>query len=158
MSGPDKGGCVDSRESGSPIDGEVASHRRTGTEAPWRLRSALQYAWHVATRTTRIIAALAGAAVLLVFVILFLNFGVLSTPEARAYRNLDPTMPDCREGLEAGWTILSEVGQPAQQTAASDSDGWRDPTNNENVLRDDPPWQTRLRCALQRHLIPSIRG
>jgi len=33
-----------------------------------------------------------------------------------------------------------------------------DPTNDENAFRDDPRWRMRLRCALQRHVVPSAQG
>lgn len=99
------------------------------------------------------------AAILLAFLgVLFLNYGVLSTPEARAYRDLDPAVPECREGLQTGWTILSEARGAVPATAAPDADGVLDPTNDENAFRDDPRWRMRLRCALQRHIVPSGQG
>ena len=98
------------------------------------------------------------ATALLALGILFLNYGVLSTPQARAYRDLDPAVPECSEGLRTGWTVLSEVGRGAPMSSMLDGDGWRDPTNDEGALRDDRRWRTRLRCALQRHVIPSARG
>lgn len=104
---------------------------------------------------TFVLRALAGTTLVLALCILFLNYGVLSTPRARAYRDLDPAVPECRDGLATGWTVLSEPGRAA---TGPDADGWRDPTNDEDAVTDDPRWRTRLRCALQRHVIPSARG
>jgi hypothetical protein len=117
----------------------------------------LRIAWGGVRRILRGCAFAAGAVLLLALGVLFLNYGVLSTPQARAYRDLDPAIPECREGLEAGWTILSATGTPTRTAAAQDA-GSDDPTNDENALRDDPRWRMRLRCSLQRHVIPSTRG
>jgi hypothetical protein len=119
------------------------------------LRSPLLTVWRIVRRAVRSVTAVAGTAVFLTLCILFLNYGVLSTPRARAYRDLDPAVPECRDGLATGWTILSE---PRRITAGSNADGLRDPTNDEDAIADDPRWRTRLRCALQRHVIPSARG
>lgn len=119
------------------------------------LRSPLLTVWRIVRRAVRSVTAVAGTAVFLTLCILFLNYGVLSTPRARAYRDLDPAVPECRDGLATGWTILSE---PSRITAGSNADGLRDPTNDEDAIADDPRWRTRLRCALQRHVIPSARG
>ena len=118
------------------------------------------------SRAVRVIARLVRGVVwtvtgtaLVVLVILFLNYGVLSTPKARAYRDLDPAAAPCREGLETGWTVLSEVGRERLQDAnAIDDDGWTDPSNDEDGVAQKPVWRTRLRCALQRHVIPSGNG
>jgi len=111
--------------------------------------------WHILRRAIRGMMTIAGTALLLTLCILFLNYGVLSTPRARAYRDLDPAVPECRDGLAQGWTVLSE---PGRATAGPDADGPRDPTNDEDAIARDPRWRTRLRCALQRHVIPSARG
>lgn len=117
----------------------------------------LRIAWRAAKRVMRGLGLAVGTVLLLTVGVLFLNYGVLSTPQARAYRDLDPAVPECREGLQTGWMILSETRGTAPTSSASD-DGPRDPTNDENALRDDPRWRMRLRCALQRHVIPSVRG
>ncbi|WP_245295845.1 hypothetical protein [Methylobacterium sp. C1] len=114
--------------------------------------------WRAARRLVRVVGAGIAAVAFLAFGILFLNYGVLSTPQDRAYRDLDPAVPECREGLKTGWAVLSEVGRGVPQSSMLDGDGWRDPTNDENALRADPLWRTRLRCALQRHVVPSMRG
>ena len=83
--------------------------------------------------------------VLILFLIFFLPFFVLATPEVKAYRNLHPTMDMCREGLDSGWSILADA----------------DSSNDENaaIAKDkSKPWGTLLRCALQRHVIPSQSG
>jgi hypothetical protein len=123
-----------------------------------RLGVVLRGAWRVTGRLVRGLRLGVIATALLALGILFLNYGVLSTPQARAYRDLDPAVPECSEGLRTGWTVLSEVGRGAPITSMLDGDGWRDPTNDEGALRDDPRWRTRLRCALQRHVISSARG
>ena len=123
-----------------------------------RQTTVFRRAWRTARGLVRGVGTGVSAVLLLAVGVLFLNYGVLSTPQARAYRDLDPALPECREGLETGWTILSEVGQAALQSTRFDGGVWRDPTNDENAIRDDPRWRTRLRCALQRHVIPSMRG
>lgn len=116
-------------------------------------------------RAVRVVFRLVGGVVrtavigvLLVLAILFLNYGVLSTPKARAYRDLDPAAAPCREGLETGWSILSEVGRERLHGGSATDDGWTDPSNDEDAVAEKPAWRTRLRCALQRHVIPSTTG
>lgn len=88
------------------------------------------------------------------------NF-VLSTPKVQTYRNLHPALPMCKEGLENGWTILADANSNA--TALSehpDENDWVDLSNDENaaIAKKGKPWSTLLRCALQRHVIPSKSG
>jgi len=71
------------------------------------------------------------------------NF-VLSTPRDHSYRNLHPYLAICQEGLKTGWKALAE---PQINGKSID--------NDENALRKDDRWAERLRCALQRHVIPS---
>ena len=95
--------------------------------------------------------------VFLLFVIAFAigNF-VLSTPRVQAYRDLHPALPVCQDGLEHGWPDIAAIGLSkvsAFEHAGADA---VDVTNNENALVDkDPVWATKLRCALQRHVVPS---
>jgi hypothetical protein len=107
-----------------------------------------------ALRTT---ARIAGALVLAAFGILFLNYVVLSTDKAHAYRNLDPSVDECRNGLATGWTVLADTGRETLRAVTpSDGDGWVDASNDEGAaIATDARWATRLRCALQRHVVPS---
>ncbi|NEU12049.1 hypothetical protein G3T14_07885 [Methylobacterium sp. BTF04] len=91
--------------------------------------------------------------------VLFLNYVVLSTSKARAYRNLDPSAPVCRDGLATGWTILADLGRDALRNAKEPDDGgWVDASNDEAAaLARDGGWGTRLRCALQRHVVPAVK-
>jgi hypothetical protein len=94
-----------------------------------------------------------------VFLIFFIPFVignfVLSTPKARAYRNLHPSLEICKEGLAKGWTVLAQADQKKLESAQkTDDDGWIDPSNDENdAIAKDKIWATRLRCALQRHIV-----
>lgn len=88
--------------------------------------------------------ALAGVFLGLIL-IFFLPFAVLPTPKVKAYRNLHPALGICKEGLDNGWSILADP----------------DSSNNENaaIAKDkSKPWDTLLRCALQRHVVPSKAG
>lgn len=123
-----------------------------------RQRRFLRTMWRAARGVARWIGAAALALLLVSLGVLFLNYGVLSTPQARAYRDLDPAVPECRDGLRTGWTILSEVRRAAPATSEPGGGTLQDPTNDEYALRDDPRWRARLRCSLQRHVIPSARG
>ncbi|WP_267359568.1 MULTISPECIES: hypothetical protein [unclassified Methylobacterium] len=107
-----------------------------------------------ALRTT---ARIAGALVLAAFGILFLNYVVLATDKAHAYRNLDPSLAECRDGLAKGWTVLADTGRETLRAAMpSDGDGWVDASNDEDrAIATDARWTTRLRCTLQRHIVPS---
>ncbi|WP_246693856.1 hypothetical protein [Methylobacterium sp. WL18] len=107
-----------------------------------------------ASRTT---ARIAATLVLAALGILFLNYVVLSTDKAHAYRNLDPGLTECRDGLATGWTILADTGRETLRAAMpSDGDGWVDASNDEGaVIATDARWATRLRCAVQRHIVPA---
>ena len=108
-------------------------------------------------RAFRAAARIAGTLVLVALGILFLNYGVLSTDQARAYRDLDPGLADCRDGLTKGWTVLADTGREALRAAMPmDGDGWVDASNDESAaVAADGRWATRLRCALQRHVVPA---
>lgn len=100
------------------------------------------------------------------FLIFFTPFAignfVLSTPKVQAYRNLHPALPMCKEGLESGWTVLADANSDASASSERvDENAWVDPSNDENAAvakNKDKPWSTLLRCALQRHVIPSRSG
>ena len=100
------------------------------------------------------------------FIIFFIPFAfgnfLLSTPKVQAYRNLHPALPICREGLENGWTVLADINSNGGTTSERrDESGWIDPSNDENAAianNKEKPWRTLLRCALQRHIIPSKSG
>lgn len=108
---------------------------------------------HALRATARIAATL----VLAALGILFLNYVVLSTDKGRAYRDLDPSLAECRDGLAQGWTILADTGRETLRAAMpTDGDGWVDASNDESaVVQTDARWATRLRCALQRHVVPA---
>ena len=110
-------------------------------------------------RLTRTVAALAFGFAVLVAGVTFINYVVLSTPKARAFRDIDPGVPFCKEGLEHGWTILADVGRQniGRSMQASDG-GWADPSDDElAVIAKDPSWRRRFGCALQRHIVPSTQ-
>ncbi|WP_018262266.1 hypothetical protein [Methylobacterium sp. WSM2598] len=122
------------------------------------VRSRLAPLWRGYLRLLRAALAALATAILLVLGLFFVNYVVLSTPKAAAYRNLDPSVPECREGLGQGWTILAETGRGLIGPAAIDDGGWRDASNDEDAaIAADPRWGTRFRCALQRHVIPAER-
>lgn len=102
-------------------------------------------------------AAITVVAVALFFFIPFLiGMVVLSTPRDLAYRNLHVALPLCQDGLSTGWTVLAE-SEP--KTAKSIGDEWIDASNNEaTAVAKDPIWEKRLRCSLQRHVIPVVGG
>ena len=134
------------------------------TTLPGNRRSALRLAAGVVAglgrwiaHAWRMAARIALASMLAAIGILFLNYVVLSTDKARAYRDLDPALAECRNGLAQGWTILADTGRESLRTAMpSDGDGWVDASNDESaVVAADARWATRLRCALQRHVVPA---
>ena len=123
-----------------------------------RMRSSLPVrAWRLYARFVRASMTLVTGTLLLLLGLLFLNYVVLSTPNGRAYRDLDPSVPACQQGLDHGWTVLADVGrQKLRAGKVMDDDGWADPSDDENdAIAQDPKWDTLLRCALQRHVIPS---
>ncbi|MGH1572408.1 hypothetical protein ACRAWG_19130 [Methylobacterium sp. P31] len=122
-------------------------------------RFSLAWICHGYLRVLRILLAALIAVLLLVFGLFFVNYVVLSTPKATAYRNLDPTAPECREGLSQGWSVLAQTGRSRLTvTVTADDGGWRDPSNDEDAaVAVDPRWSTRFRCALQRHVVPAER-
>ena len=96
--------------------------------------------------------------VLLFFFIPFLiGIFVLSTPKDVAYRNFHVALPLCGQGLATGWTILAEVDPKKAGHADTPADDWMDSSNDELfAVAKDPIWAKRLRCSLQRHIIPVI--
>jgi hypothetical protein len=113
--------------------------------------------WRTYAGVVRVLMALIFTVVLIFLAVLFVNYVVLSTPKDQAYRNLDPSLPICAEGLAKGWTVLAETGREKLQGAEiSDDDGWIDPSNDEaEVAASSPKWATALRCSLQRHIVPA---
>lgn len=103
-------------------------------------------------------AMLVGFGVLLFFFIPFLiGIFVLSTPKDVAYRNFHVALPQCQQGLATGWTILAEVDPEKAGHAGTPADDWIDSSNDELfAIVKDPIWAKRLRCSLQRHIIPVI--
>ncbi len=122
-------------------------------------RSRLAPIWRGYLRVLRAAMAVTVGAAILVLGVLFVNYVVLSTPKARAYRDLDPSVPECRDGLAQGWTVLAETGRRRLVGASMvDDGGWADASNDENAaIASDPRWRTRFRCALQRHIVTSER-
>lgn len=94
---------------------------------------------------------------LFAFGLLFFNYVVVATPKDHAYRNLDPAAPVCADGLAHGWTAIADRGLDALGAgAAMEGDGWHDLTDDETaVVAADPSFKTKLRCAVQRHIIPA---
>lgn len=87
----------------------------------------------------------------------FISTFVATTYRDVAYRNLHPATRLCKEGLETGWTILSDVDavKARDPSIASDKE-FKDPSNNElYAVVTNPIWAKRFRCALQRHIIPN---
>jgi len=113
--------------------------------------------WRIYVRMIRVLMGFIFSVVLIFIGVLFVNYVVLSTPKDHAYRNLDPSVPICADGLAKGWTVLAETGREKLQAAEiNDDDGWIDPSNDENdVAASDPKWATALRCSLQRHIVPA---
>jgi hypothetical protein len=120
-------------------------------------RGVLSTVWRAYVRVVRVFMTIIFSVVLIFLSVFFVNYVVLSTPKDHAYRNLDPSLPICADGLAKGWTVLAETGREKLQGAeASDDDGWIDPTNDEaDVATRDPKWNTALRCSLQRHIVPA---
>ncbi|WP_233383346.1 hypothetical protein [Methylobacterium sp. C25] len=107
----------------------------------------------------RLLTTMVVGIVLLCLGVLFINYVVLSTPNATAYRNLDPSQTACRDGLAKGWSILADLGRKTlDNDQGAESGGWEDASNDERTaIAQDAGWRTRLRCALQRHLVPSTK-
>ncbi|MCJ2052345.1 hypothetical protein [Methylobacterium sp. J-070] len=150
----DAAACGDAdRDAGAMSAGGVAARglrRSAGRRAAIGLVGGL-------ARLARATARIAAGLVLAALGILFLNYVVLSTDKAHAYRNLDPALGECRDGLAKGWTILADTGRETLRTAMPvDGDGWVDASNDEDAaIATDARWATRLRCALQRHRVPA---
>ena len=110
-------------------------------------------------RLVRALWTLVFGTLLLGLGVLFINYVVLSTPDAQAYRNLDPDSPACRAGLDKGSSILADRGRDRLQALMeADDGGWGDASNDEGAaIAVDAGWHTRFRCAIQRHLVPSTK-
>jgi hypothetical protein len=122
-----------------------------------RLGARLFRLWRLYERVARAVMSILFGSVLVFLSVLFVNYVVLATPKIQAYRNLDPDVPVCANGLETGWTVLAETGrEKLRDIVDTDDDGWSDPSNDENdVVARDSAWSTALRCALQRHVVPA---
>jgi hypothetical protein len=92
---------------------------------------------------------------LLFFLIPFLiGMFVLSTPRDQAYRNFHVALPLCQDGLRTGWTVLAE-SEPKEEKGIGGE--WIDASNDEtHAVAKDSIWGKRLRCSLQRHVIPVV--
>lgn len=110
-------------------------------------------------RLVRLLLTLMTGLFLACMAVLFVNYVVLSTAKSKAYRNLDPSVPVCREGLERGWTDLADAGRAALKTLDEPNDGgWSDLSDDELALvARDRGWEIKLSCALQRHIVPATR-
>lgn len=113
--------------------------------------------WRAYEKTVRFLFTIVAGVTLFFFAVFFINYVVLSTPKAQAYRNLDPSVPVCAQGLKSGWTALAESGRlKLRMDPLDDGNGWIDPSNDENALViKDQKWRRALRCALQLHVIPA---
>ena len=120
-------------------------------------RGAVRRIWHAWTRLARLVSTALFGTLLLAFGLLFFNYVVVATPKDRAYRDLDPGAPVCAEGLAHGWTIIADHGLSALAAGeAMEGDGWHDTTDDEAaVIAADPSYATKLRCAIQRHIVPA---
>ena len=125
-----------------------------------RAARVLRHGWRMWTRSVRVLSTAVFGTLLVAFAVLFINYVVLSTPKDVAYRNLDPATPVCADGLAHGWTVLADRGATALARGTTmEGDGWRDPSDDEaGAIAADPAWTTRLRCAIQRHLVPTRRA
>jgi hypothetical protein len=96
--------------------------------------------------------------VLLFFIIPFLiGIFVLSTSKDIAYRNFHVALPLCQQGLATGWTILAEIDPKKADHSDTSADDWADSSNDELfAVAKESIWAKRLRCSLQRHIIPVI--
>jgi hypothetical protein len=114
--------------------------------------------WHALIRLFKSLTQIVFGMFLLFFIPFVIGNFVLSTPRDRAYRNFHPAMQLCKDGLETGWTILAEVDrQKANAASTTEGDDWVDPSNDESGAVDkDAIWTKRLRCSLQRHIIPIV--
>lgn len=83
------------------------------------LGSVLRWIWRAYARLVRLLVTAVVGTLLIGFGVLFINYVVLSTPTATAYRNLDPALPACRDGLAAGWAILADLGRERLRTPAN---------------------------------------
>lgn len=110
-------------------------------------------------RFVRMLMTVVVGFVLVVLGITFINYVVLSTPKNRAYRDIDPSVGFCKQGLDKGWTILADVGrEDLGKSMVANDGGWADPTDDETaVIAKHPEWRERLECALQHHVIPATK-
>ena len=129
----------------------------TPSSEPRKQRSLLRRVGRAYGRFVRLLITLVVGTMLLAMGVVFINYVVLSTAKTRAYRNLDPSVAACQRGLDKGWTILADVGRETLRHAAEPNDGgWADASDDElAVIAKDPSWSTKLRCALQHHVVPA---
>ena len=124
---------------------------------PSRARSVLRIVGRSYGRFVRTLTTVVVGVLLIAMGITFINYVVLSTPKARAYRDIDPAVGFCKEGLDKGWTILADVGRAdlGKSMVANDG-GWADPSDDElAVIAEHPEWRARFGCALQHHVVPA---
>ena len=112
--------------------------------------------WRAWVRVVRVLSTALFGTLLFAVGLLFFNYVVVATPKDRAYRDLDPAAPVCAAGLAQGWTVIADRGLGALGAgAAMEGDGWHDLSDDETaVVAADPSFATKLRCAIQRHVIP----
>lgn len=149
------------RAEGSEVARRVArADRPTGRRSDRsRIMASLAWIWRAYARLVRLVMSFLFGMLLLFLSVLFMNYVVLATPEVHAYRNLDPSAAECRDGLAKGWTVLADVGRERPSAAMmADDGGWGDASDDEDaVVATDARWTTRLRCSLQRHIVPSTK-
>ena len=142
-----------SDDTGATTDGSSTSKRRP------RLHLVLRAIGRTYARFVRTVTTLVVGFTLIVMALVFVNYVVLSTPKARAYRDIDPSVDFCHDGLEKGWTVLADLGREnVGKTMQANDGGWADPSDDEvAAVARDPSWQSRFQCALQRHIVPSTK-
>jgi hypothetical protein len=136
----------------------AAGEKRT---FPRQILHALSLGFYGIARAWRALAwAFKSAAIFVVGFLLFflipflIGMFILSTPRDQAYRNFHVALPLCQDGLSTGWTVLAE-SEPTKAKGIGDE--WADASNDEAyAVAKDPIWGKRLRCSLQRHVIPVV--
>ena len=129
----------------------------TSTAAEPRRQSIVRRLGRAYGRFVRLMVTIGFGVLFVVLAATFINYLVLSTPKARAYRDLDPSVAPCRDGFDKGWPILAEVGRSSLGKVMQANDGgWADPSDNElAVIAKHPAWRERFSCALQHHAVPA---
>ncbi|WP_236960293.1 hypothetical protein [Methylobacterium durans] len=154
MKGPARPGIIGQGTASVDWQPKIEQHGSAERGRAWLAR-----VWRWYMRLLHAAFATLVGAIVLVLGVLFVNYVVLSTPKARAYRDLDPATPECSDGLARGWTVLADTGRRQRTgTTPVDDGGWIDASNDENAaVAGDPRWRTRFRCALQRHVVTAER-